>query len=340
MSGDMQAAIFDGLHKPLRVGATARPEPGPKQVLLRIAACGICGSDLHMTEDPEFFGVKQGEVIGHEFAGEVIAVGAGVTGFAPGDVVAAAPLRGCGDCPACDRGEPAWCSEFSLIGGGYADYAVLDAYQCRKLPEGVAPSDGALAEPLAVTLHALRRSQMAKGARVAIIGAGPIGLLVAFWARRLGAEKVVVVDLTDHQKARAMELGATGFAVSRAGLKDDLAVLCDGPPEIVFECVGGPGMLDHAIDLVAPRGRVVGLGLCVAPDHMDSFRAISKEVEIIMSVFFTMGEFEAAIEALASETYRPQALISDKVSLPDMPAAFEALRRRTTQCKVLVEPSR
>lgn len=102
----------------------------------------------------------------------------------------------------------------------------------------------------------------------------------------------------------------------------------------------GTAAEEIGIDLVAPRGRVVGLGLCVAPDHMDSFRAISKEVEIIMSVFFTMGEFEAAIEALASETYRPQALISDKVSLPDMPAAFEALRRRTTQCKVLVEPSR
>lgn len=111
-----------------------------------------------------------------------------------------------------------------------------------------------------------------------------------------------------------------------------------GEIDIVFECVGKPGLIDHCIDLVRPRGKVTVLGLCTAPDHMDSFRAISKEVTIIMSVFFNMHEFAIAIDALDSGRYAPQHLISDTVDRNNMPVAFEALRQRTTQCKVLVNP--
>ncbi|WP_298493155.1 alcohol dehydrogenase catalytic domain-containing protein [uncultured Maritimibacter sp.] len=336
----MKAAIFDALGKPLRVGEVATPEAGPGQVLLKVCRCGICGSDLHMTEDPAFFGLEPGEVIGHEFSGEVIDVGSGVTHLKPGDHVSAAPLRGCGHCPACKRGEPAWCTDFSLIGGGYAEYAALHERQCRKLPWGITAADGALAEPLGVALHGIMRARMMPGQSVLIVGAGAIGLAVAFWARRMGAEHVVVADIHDHQRDRALDLGATAFVQSGEDMAARVAEACGGhPPEIVFECVGKPGLIDHCVDLVAPRGRVVVLGLCTAPDHMDSFRAISKEVDITMSVFFTMPEFEMAIRALDGGTYRPQHLISDNVSLVTMPEAFEALRKRTTQCKVLVDPS-
>lgn len=334
----MKAAIFDALGKPLRVGDVDTPEAGRGQVLLKVCRCGICGSDLHMTEDPTF-GLQGGEVIGHEFSGEVVDVGAGVSHLKPGDHVSAAPLRGCGECTACKRGEPAWCEKFELIGGGYAEYAALDEIQCRKLPWGISAEDGALAEPLGVALHGIMRARMQPGARVLIVGAGAIGLAVAFWARRMGAAHVVVADIHDHQRDRALDLGATGFVLSGEGMAARVAEACGGSaPEIVFECVGKPGLIDHCVDLVAPRGKVVVLGLCTAPDHMDSFRAISKEVEIVMSVFFTMPEFEMAIRALDGGTYAPQHLISDNVSLLSMPEAFEALRTRTTQCKVLVNP--
>ena len=334
----MKAAVFDRLGHPLRVADVDTPEAGPGQVLLKVCRCGICGSDLHMTEDATF-GLQGGEVIGHEFSGEVIDVGRGVQHLKPGDHVSAAPLRGCGNCPACLRGEPAWCSRFELIGGGYAEYAALDEIQCRKLPWGITATDGALAEPLAVALHGILRAGLRPGARVLIVGAGAIGLAVAFWARRMGAAHVVVADLHDHQRDRAMDLGATGFVLSGEDMGPRVAEACGGaPPEIVFECVGKPGLIDHCIDLVAPRGKVVVLGLCTAPDHLDSFRAISKEVDIVMSVFFTMPEFETAIRALDGGTYAPQHLISSQVSLQDMPGAFEALRSRTTQCKVLVDP--
>lgn len=335
----MKAAIFDALGKPLRIGDVEDPEAGRGEVLIKVCRCGICGSDLHMTEDATF-GLQGGEVIGHEFSGEVIDVGLGVTHLKPGDHVSAAPLKGCGTCAACLRGEPAWCAKFELIGGGYAEYAALGEAQCRKLPWGISASDGALAEPLAVALHGVMRAKMTPGARVLVVGAGAIGLAVAFWARRMGAAHVVVADLHDHQAARARDLGATAFVRSGEDMARRVTEAAGGEaPEIVFECVGKPGLIDHCVDLVAPRGRVVVLGLCTAPDHMDSFRAISKEVEIVMSVFFNMAEFELAIRALDAGHYAPQHLISDDVALALMPDAFEALRQRTEQCKVLVNPS-
>jgi threonine dehydrogenase-like Zn-dependent dehydrogenase len=225
-----------------------------------------------------------------------------------------------------------------LIGGGYAQYAAVEARQCRRLPWGISAADGALAEPLAVGLHGVTQSDLKPGDTVLIVGAGAIGLAVAFWARRQGARKVVLADLTDMQAERAMALGATGFVVSDEEIAAKAATACDGPPDIVFECVGRPGMIDHCISQVRPRGKVVVLGLCTAPDHMDSFRAISKEVTIVMSVFFNMHEFANAIDALDSGRFAPQNLISDLVGLKDMPTTFEALRKRTTQCKVLVDP--
>lgn len=334
----MKAAIFEQLGKPLRIGSVADPRPGHGQILLKVCRCGICGSDLHMTEDSTF-GLRAGAIIGHEFAGEVLEIGAGVTSLKVGDHVSAAPLKGCGGCPSCVAGEPAWCENgMQLIGGGYAEYAALDAIQCRKLPWGISAADGALAEPLAVALHGVIRSALKTGERVLILGAGPIGLAVAFWARRLGARQVVVVDLSDHQRERAMSIGATGYLVSGEDMDVHVAEACSGAPDIVFECVGKPGLIDHCIGLVRPRGRVLVLGLCTMPDRMDSFRAVSKEVQVIMSVFFDMHEFAQAIETLDGGRYRPQNLVSNIVSLDAMPDTFESLRRRTTQCKVLVAP--
>lgn len=333
----MIAALFEAIGRPLRVDDIDDPKPQPGQVLLKVCRCGICGSDLHITEDP-VFGAVSGDVLGHEFSGEVIETGKGVRDLKVGDHVSVAPLHGCGRCKSCLSGEPAWCREMRLIGGGFAQFAALADRQCRKLPWGINAADGALAEPLAVALHGLTQSRMKQGDRVLVVGAGAIGLAVAFWARRLGAGSVVVADLHDHQEQRARELGASAFIVSGEDMEARVANTCGGAPDIVFECVGKPGLIDHCIGLVRPRGKVVVLGLCTAPDHMNSFRAISKEVVIAMSVYFNMHEFATAIGALDAGRYAPQNLISETVPLTHMPAAFEALRRRTTQCKVLIDP--
>lgn len=332
----MKVAIFDGVGIPLRVTDIQAPEPAADEVLLHVAACGICGSDLHITEDPVTFGVGQGVVLGHEFAGEVVSVGAGVSDLKVGDRVAVAPMRGCGHCDTCLRGEPAWCSEMHLIGGGYAEFTAVAARQCRRLPDDLPTEEGALAEPLSVALHAANRGGVKPGDKVLILGAGPIGLLVAFWARRLGASAVIVADLTRHQEERAAAVGATGFAISGSGLDAEVQRLTGGRPDIVFECVGKKGLIDFACRLVRVHGTVVAVGLCVGGDAWDPFAAIHKEIEVRFAVFFNMAEFATALDALGRGRFRPQALITERIDFASVPPTFEALRRRTTQCKVLI----
>jgi (R,R)-butanediol dehydrogenase/meso-butanediol dehydrogenase/diacetyl reductase len=223
-----------------------------------------------------------------------------------------------------------------LIGGGYAEYTTVAARQCRILPHDLPTSEGALAEPLAVALHVVMRSGLKPGNRVLILGAGPIGLLVAFWARRYGAADVIVADLGRYQEERATALGATGFALSGPGLADEFTQMTGAKPDIVFECVGKRGLLDFACQLVRTRGTVVGVGLCVGGDQWDSFAALSKEITLVFAVFFNMAEFETALEALGPGRFRPQELITERIGFAEVADTFEALRRRTTQCKVLI----
>ena len=128
----MKAAIFHELHQPLAIESVADPKPAADEVLVRVGRCGICGSDLHMTEEPAF-GVPPGTVLGHEFAGEIVEAGKDVSGLRVGDRVAVAPLRGCGACPSCLAGEPAWCQRMMLQGGGYAELALATDRQFRSV---------------------------------------------------------------------------------------------------------------------------------------------------------------------------------------------------------------
>jgi len=331
----MRAAVFKGLGERLSVETVLPPVPGAGDLIVAVERCGICGSDLHMTTDP-VFGLEPGTVLGHEFAGEVVALGRDVTGFRVGDRVCVPPMQGCGACQACLAGEPGHCPGLALIGGGYGELTAVQARQAVRMPAGLSASDGALVEPLAVALHGVRESRLRPGGRVVILGAGPIGLATAFWARRMGAAKVVVTDLGNWQEERALAMGATHF-VSHAG--DHVAavdgVLC-GKADIAFECVGAPGMIAQAIDHVRAKGQVVILGLCTRPDSFVPFRAIMKECNLRFSNFFRLNEYQAALDMLEGGHAEPRMLITDTVPLDGLPDMFEALRTRTHQCKVQV----
>lgn len=333
----MKAAVFRGFDAPLAIEDAPEPRPAEDEVLIRVARCGICGSDLHMTREPAF-GTQLGAILGHEFAGEVVEVGRAVGAFRAGDRVAVAPVRGCGRCPSCLAGEPAWCERMMLQGGGYAQLAVAKDHQCLRLPATTALEDGALVEPLAVALHGAALAGLSPGARVMVMGAGPIGLGVAHWARRLGATRVAVTDLTTVQAERALEIGATAFVKADEDAVGAVSAALGGAPDVVFECVGRPGILSRAIEHVRPRGLIVMLGLCTAVDGFVPFQAVSKEVRILTSAFFNMGEYRAALDVLDGGRSAARAMVTDTVPLSRMPAAFEALRERTAQCKVMVKP--
>jgi (R,R)-butanediol dehydrogenase / meso-butanediol dehydrogenase / diacetyl reductase len=335
----VKAAVFQALGQPLRIEEVAVPKAAADEVVIQVGRCGICGSDLHMTHDP-VFGVQQGAVLGHEFAGEVVEIGRDVRGLKVGDRVAAAPVRGCGQCSSCLAGEPAWCQKMLLQGGGYAEFVTATQRQCLKLPASTSVADGALVEPLAVALHGVVRGKVAPGSRVLVIGAGPIGLGVVFWARRLGATGVAVSDLTTLQRDLAYGLGATAFEQTGPDAVARIAAALGGAPEIVFECVGKPGLLRQSLEHVGRRGRVVVLGLCTVPDSFVPFEAVSKEVDFVTSAFFDMHEYQASLDVLDGGKAPPSAMVTDTVSLAAMPPVFEALRQRTSQCKVLVQPGK
>ncbi len=333
----MKAVIFQGLHTPLKFEDIADPAPAEGELVVKVGRCGICGSDLHMTEDAAY-GCQHGDVLGHEFAGEVVALGKGVTERKVGDLVSVIPLKSCGQCEHCRKGEVQWCSGFGLQGGGYAEYAVTRPNQCVPLPSGLTLADGALIEPLAVALHGINLSGMKTGDRVLVLGAGPIGLAVAFWARRYGAARVVVQDITRFQEARALDMGADAFVVDPADPVGSTERALGGKADIVFECVGLPGLIAQAVDQVRPRGTILLLGLCTRPDTFNSFAMLSKEVRLVTSAFFTVQEYEAALAALEQGALAPRLMVTGIIQLADVPTVYEALKKRTEECKVMIAP--
>ena len=332
----MRAAVFKALGQALSVERVPDPTPGPDEVVVKVGRCGICGTDLHIAADP-IFGVPPGTVLGHEFAGEVVEIGAKVDRVRKGDHVSVLPVRSCGHCAACLVGQVARCAEMRITGGGYGEYTVVQQRQCVKLPSTVSVADGALVEPLAVGLHGVNAGPVTTGSRVLVIGAGPIGLAAAFWARRFGAAQVAVTASSNRREALALGLGATAFVTPSDNFGEAVNKALGGPADVVFEAVGKPGLLAKAVDLVRPRGTVVVLGLCTVADSYNPFQTMVKEVRIHPSMLYDLSEFEAAVDVLNAGEVAPRSMVTETVTLSDFPAAFEALRHRTTQCKTLVD---
>ena len=333
----MRAVTFQALHTPLAFETLPDPRPDAGQVVVKVGRCGICGSDLHMTEDAAY-GCKHRDVLGHEFAGEVVDLGREVEGLKTGELVSVIPLKSCGHCEHCRRGEVQWCAQFGLQGGGYAEYALTRPNQCIKLPSEISLSDGAIIEPLAVALHGVNLSGLKAGDKILILGAGPIGLAVAFWVKRMGAGKVAVQDIADFQQDRALGMGADVFLVDPGDPVGSAERGLGGKADIVFECVGIPGLIDQAVQQVRNRGTILLLGLCTRPDPINSFAMLSKEVKLITSAFFTVPEYQASLDALAEGAMEPRLLVTDTISLAETPDVFESLKNRTSQCKVLIAP--
>jgi len=333
----MKAVTFQSLNQPLQLESVPDPVPAEDEVVIRIGRCGICGSDLHMAQDAAY-GCQKGDIFGHEFAGEVVETGGDVTGLKTGALVSVIPLRSCGKCDHCRAGAVQWCQTFGLQGGGYAEYAVARPNQCVPLGADVSMDDGAIVEPLAVALHGIRRSGLTQGDKVLVIGAGPIGLAVAFWARRLGAARVVVQDIHDFQRNRALEMGADNFVADPSDPVGSAKRALGGKADIVFECVGAPGLIAQAVDQLRPQGTILLLGLCTVSDTFNSFAMLSKEVGLVTSAFFTVPEYEASLRVLDQGAVEPRLLVSDTIKIEELPDMFERLKAGSSQCKVLIAP--
>ena len=276
-----RAAFFHGIGRPLSVEQAPDPVPGPGDLMLAVAACGICGSDLHASEVPDY-GLKPGTVLGHEFAGTVLQSEA--PGWQAGDRAAVIPFALCAECEpagACRDGLVPVCPSMRGLGfspaapGGYAQRVTVRASQALRLPPEVSLQDGALLEPLAVAQHAVALAHITPGIRVLVVGAGPIGLGVAAIARLAGAE-VTVSEPAAGRRARALGVGAT--AVLDPSTEDPAPAF--RAADVIIECVGIPGMLQRCIEMARPHGRIVMVGVCMEEDRIRPRMAIRKELSL------------------------------------------------------------
>ena len=328
----------------LRVETEELPPLGPGEVLLRMAAGGICGSDLHYYQDGGFGPVRVREPIiaGHEAAGHVEAVAQGVDMIEPGMLVAVNPSQPCGKCHYCGIGQPIHCLSMRFMGsamrlpheqGLFRDRMIVPAIQCHPVANGITAAEAACAEPLAVCLHASAQAGDLQGASVLVCGTGPIGLLTIAAARHAGAGEIVATDLSDAALARAPAMGARAtinVATNPDGLSPWQAD--KGRFDVVFDCSAAGPALRSAFAAVKPRGTIVQVG--VTGDITIPLNAlVGKEIVWRGSQRFDR-EFAEAVALISSRTIDVRPIISHAFPLESAVEAFEQAGDRSIACKV------
>jgi len=335
----MWAVALNGAREPELVQRPV-PTPGRGEVLVRPHCCGICGSDLHARENPLY---RTGVVLGHEFTGEVVEVGAGVSGWAPGELVVVNPNgHVCGHCSACRAGRVNLCMVATVENpagvardGGMGQFVALHTDYLRRLPEGTDTRRAAWTEPLAVAVRAVRTSRVSIGDRVAVIGGGPIGQLVLQVLRRAGMGHVSLVEPSPFRRRTGEALGAD-LALTPEEARSGLTAGGFPPVDHVFECSGHPTAVQLAVDLVAGGGSVRLVGMSPTPVAFDPVTALTKEVAILTG-FIYVGEFAQAIDLLTSGAVDVDRLTTSVVELDQHGDAFAALRQPESSMKVLID---
>jgi L-iditol 2-dehydrogenase len=340
VSATMLAAFNDGKNK-IELKDVPVPSPDPGEVLLRVRACGVCGSDLHSYRGdvPALPSISPG----HEFAGEVAEVGEAVHRFASGDRVVVEPWRTCRKCTYCRTGSYQLCPKRVFVGtfapGGLSEYVAVPDYTLYTLPDGLDFELAALVEPLAVAVHGLHVVDLSFGERVVVLGSGSIGVMAALAARALGAAEVISTYRYEHQAKAVLAAGAT-----RAVAEDEAAALANEGPDVVVETVGGRAdTLDQAVGLVRPGGRIALLGLFTGPAKVNALTAMLNEVRTVGALTYCRpgrySDFEVALRIIREDPERARTIISHRFPLNEADEAFRTAADKSTESvKVQVHP--
>jgi threonine dehydrogenase-like Zn-dependent dehydrogenase len=337
----MRACVYRAPGAPLEMAEVPDPVAGPDEIVIRVKACGICGSDLHAAS--RNFRMPPGTIMGHEFAGVVESVGGDVEGFERGDPVIAMSYVGCGRCQQCRIGEVQRCREVKQVGfgdipGAYAELIKTRPGSVFKMPPGMSFREAATVEPLVVGLHGLHRSGFCAGESCVVMGAGPIGLATMLWARFAGARALVVSELNEHRRRLALEMGADAAVDPRMqNPAGTIEKLTGAGPQVVFECIGAAGALAEAIAYAQRSSRITIVGVCTEEDSFAPVTAMNKELDLRFSLGMSRAEVATAIAALQSGRIATAPMITHTMPLEDLPKAFASLKLATNQSKVMVE---
>ena len=322
----MRAAIFPGPGKPLTIEDIDKPEIADGEMLVRVSHCGVCGTDIHASREGPFM-APPNTVFGHEFTGQIVEIGSGVATneFNVGDRVTSLPFIG---------GQTIG---LGAVTGAYADFVKVGPESAVKLPDDLDDVAGALVEPLAVGLHSVKMADGVAEKNILIIGAGPIGLACAIWCRFFGARRIVISEMSPARIDMAKKLGFTDFVDPADDVLAQFKKIAECEPEVQFECVGAPGMLQQCIERAPKFGLIMGIGVCDSPDTIVPLMAFGKEVTLRWAVAYEKSDFEFTIDMMTSGRIDAGAMVTHIVTLDGLPEICEALRSPSDQCKVLID---
>ena len=326
-------ALLLSKYRRLEIADLPEPEAGLGEVQVRVAACGICGSDVHGYDGSSGRRIPP-IVMGHEAAGRIAALGENVTGLAKGDRVTFDSTVYCGACPHCFRGNINLCDNRQVLGvscgdyrraGAFAEYIVVPARIVHRLPDQLSYTEAAMLEAVAVALHAVAVTQVPADSTALVIGAGMIGLLILQALCATGRSRVFVADLDESRLKMATELGATAVLSSKTDLVAQVMKLTDGAGvDVVLEAVGRNETVSAAIDCVRKGGTVTLVGNISPEVTLPLQKVVSRQIRLQGSCA-SAGEYPQAIELVASEAIRVKLLITAVAPLDQGPAWFERL---------------
>jgi L-idonate 5-dehydrogenase len=348
MISEMRAAVLHGA-RDIRIEQIVRPELMPGMVLLRSRRVGICGSDLHYFEEGKCaaFVPNQPFVLGHEVTAEVMELADGAGSLKAGDRVTVNPARNCGFCEYCGTGRPNLCRKTIMLGsasttpptnGALADFVVVRADQCHALPGAIDDSLGAMMEPFAVALQAVKRAGVISGRRVLVTGAGTIGQLVAITARAFGAVPVAISDIVAARRENAVALGADcALDPLQPELTARVSELTGDGFDVIFEASGSPRALRSAFDLVRPSGTIVQIGTLGTEDiAIPANLLMNREINFVGSMRYG-NVFDEAIRLAATGRVDLRPLISGVFALERSTEAFEQAADKSQSFKIQIE---
>ena len=350
----MTAAVFHG-RGDVRIEQRPVPVPGPGQALVKVLRSGICGTDAtEFTSGPIMFPIDRAHpvsghqgplVIGHEFVGEIVALGDDTSGFVVGDRAASGAGVSCGECDRCLEGRTNLCERYVTHGlnidGGLAEYVAVATSTLVPIPDDCALDDAGVAQPLAVGLHAARRAGVQDGDRVILFGAGAIGTFILAGLVSLADAEVIVVDYAGERLDRALRLGATHVVAVESGVDATLRELI-GPrgADVVIEATGAAGQLARALDFVRPGGTILGVGLPSGAQELNVHKLVLSEVSIVTTVAHVCGEdLGPALEILAATDLGDE-LVEGVYGLDAVPEQLGRLASGQIRGKVLFDPTR
>jgi threonine dehydrogenase-like Zn-dependent dehydrogenase len=340
----MKAVHYDKTKKSLATVEIEKPVPGPDEALVRVAAVGICGSDLELVKSDI---LRDGYIMGHEVSGVIEDLGGNIKGFSTGDRIVTRPV-GCGSCAVCRIGQTHLCLQKISIGtgslpGGYAEYVKVPSAMLMRVPDGIGLIAASLVDTFAVPAHGLRRAGLnkntAKDIGVCILGAGPIGIATLMMIKDIGAKKIMAVDMNEERTKLALSFGADeAISPKDEGYYEKVREFFSGTgPDVIFECTGRVEAMGDAINLARPGGKVCNMGICFEPMSLNLISLTMREITVVPSFSSLPEDNEAAMDFIGENPDLVEGMISNRTKISGVPEIFGRLLKGEIKGKVVIE---